>query len=146
MFDDIIIRSVTACDDMNILTDLIHSAYKKHAENNLKYWATHQTVEDTEKRFQSAHGLIAEIGGSIVGTILVRPPQPDSEVPFYRSPETWTLAQFAVLPELQGNGIGKKLHEGAAAYAGSENGRIIALDTAVSAFRLIDMYSRWGIK
>jgi GNAT superfamily N-acetyltransferase len=140
------IRAVTPQDDMVFLTDLIHAAYMSLAEKNLRYWATHQSVADTTRRFSSGHGLIAEVQGKVVGTLTVRPPQPDSEVPQYRDATTWTLGQFAVSPELQGSGIGHQLHEVALAYAWTKGGRIIALDTAVSATHLIEMYVHWGYK
>jgi len=139
-----IIRTVNPQDDMALLTELIHTAYRKLAEKNLHYWATHQSISDTVKRFNSGHGLIAEVHGNIIGTLTVRPPQPDSEVPQYRDPATWTLSQFAVLPELQGAGVGHQLHEAALFYAGAKGGRIMALDKAVSATHLIEMYVHWG--
>lgn len=142
----ITIRAVTPQDDMALLTDLIHAAYGKLAEKNLCYWATHQSIADTAKRFSSGYGLVAEVQGKIVGTLTVRPPQPDSEVPQYRDPTTWTLSQFAVSPELQGLGIGHQLHDGSLAYAWINSGRTMALDTAVSATHLIEMYNHWGYK
>jgi len=143
---NISIRPLSKNDDMGSLTNLIHAAYRALAKKNLKFWATHQTVEDTLKRFSAGHGLLAEVQGVIVGTMIVRPPQPGSEVDFYRDPNTWTLNQFAVQPEMQGNGIGRKLHECAIEYAASNHGSTIALDTAVSAIDLIKMYERWGYK
>lgn len=138
------IRALSPHDDMAVLTAVIHAAYAKRAANNLRYWATHQTVDDTAVRFKSGHGLIAEIDAQVVGTLTVRPSQPDSEVPLYREPCIWTLCQFAVLPALQGFGIGRQLHDAALEYAWSNGGRVIALDTAAPAPDLIDMYLRWG--
>lgn len=129
---------------MAVLTEIIHAAYAKRAAKNLRYWATHQTVNDTAKRFSSGHGLIAECATKIVGTLTVRPPQANSEVPIYRVPNTWTLGQFAVLPALQGFGIGRQLHAAAVDYALSNGGQIMALDTAAPATELIEMYIRWG--
>lgn len=138
------IRELSPHDDMVLLTEIIHSAYAKRAAKNLRYWATHQTVEDTASRFKTGHGLIAESDKKIIGTLTVHPPEPASEVPIYRVPGTWTLGQFAVLPALQGFGIGRQLHAAALEYALSNGGRIMALDTAAPATELIDMYIRWG--
>lgn len=138
------IRALSSRDDMVVLTEVIHSAYAKRASNNLRYWATHQTVEDTAQRFKSGHGLVAETATKIVGTLTVRPPQVDSEVPLYREPDIWTLCQFAVLPALQGFGIGRQLHDAALEHARSNGCRVIALDTAAPATDLIDLYLRWG--
>jgi ribosomal protein S18 acetylase RimI-like enzyme len=88
--------------------------------------------------------LIAEADGKLVGTLTVRLSKHDSEVPLYREPTTWTLCQFAVFPELQGLGIGRKLHDAALFHVRSNGGRIIALDTAAPAVDLIEMYQRWG--
>ena len=138
------IRVVSRHDDMSLLTDIIRSGYAKRAANNLRFWATHQTVEDTAKRFRSGHGLIAEIENRIVGTLTVRPPQPDSEITLYRDPATWTLCQFAVMPPLQGFGIGRQLHDAAIEHVHASGGRVVALDTAAPATDLIALYLRWG--
>lgn len=138
------IRPLSPHDDLTVLTDVIHSAYAKRAANNLRYWATHQTVEDTGERFKSGHGLVAETDAQIVGTLTVRPPKPDSEVSLYREPTTWTLCQFAVLPAFQGFGIGRRLHDAALEHARSNGGSVVALDTAAPATDLIELYLRWG--
>ena len=140
----IIVRPLAPRDDMAALTDLIHSAYARHAANNLLFFATRQSVEETARRFSSGHGLVAESGGRLVGTLTVRPPQPDAKVAAYRDPTTWSLCQFAVLPEAQGMGVGHRLHDAAFEYARRHGGRIMALDTAAPATDLIDMYRRWG--
>ncbi|MDD5260489.1 MAG: GNAT family N-acetyltransferase [Methylacidiphilales bacterium] len=140
----ILIRPLSATDDMAALTGLIHAAYSKHAAKDLRYWATHQTPEDTAKRFALGHGLIAELNGAIVGTITVRPPQPESPIELFRDPDTWTLFQFAVSPQFQGMGIGSRLHQAALTYAAAHGGRVIALDTAAPATDLIEFYRRWG--
>ena len=138
------IRPVTPQDDLALLTKVIHAAYAKHSANNLRYWATHQTVEDTAERFSSGQGFVAERDGQVVGTLTVRPPKPDSEVPLYRNSATWTLCQFAVLPAFQGFSIGRRLHDAALEYASFNGGRVVALDTAAPATDLVDLYLRWG--
>jgi GNAT superfamily N-acetyltransferase len=138
------IRLLAPDDDLLTLTDIIHAAYARRAADNLRYWATHQMVEDTARRFQSGQGLIAEQDGRVIGTLTVRPPQADSEVLAYRDPGTWSLCQFAVLPELQGQGVGRRLHQAALAYVRTQGGHTTALDTAVPATDLIDIYLRWG--
>lgn len=140
------IRCLSPQDDLIALTDLVHAAYAHRAAANLRYWATHQTVEDTAGRYAKGQGLIAELEGKIVGTLTVRPHQPNSEVPLFRDPGTWTLSQFGVLPELQGHGIGRQLHGAALAYAQKHGGQIMALDTAAPATDLIEMYLKWGYK
>ena len=138
------VRPLRTEDDLVRLTDLIHSAYAPHANEGLRYWATHQSVEDTAKRFASGRAFIAELAGEIAGTITLREPQPDSPVPLYRRSGVWSFGQFAVAPHLKGRGVGVALHEHVLAVAASNGARSIALDTAAQAASLIAMYESWG--
>ena len=140
----LVIRPVRADDDLACLTELIHAAYAPQAAKGLRYWGTHQSVDDTRKRLASGHGLVAESGEQLVGTITVRAPQPDSQVVLYRDPGTWTISQFAVAPGLKGTGLGKSLHDAAVAHAMLNGGTTMALDTAAPAEALIAMYRAWG--
>lgn len=140
------IRAVSATDSYEALTDLIHAAYASRAADKLRYWGTHQSVSDTAKRFQGGHGLVAEVDGSLVGTLTVNPPTADRDVPLYREPGVWNLCQFAVSPRLQNQGLGRRLHAAAISYARGNGGKVIALDTAIQALDLIEMYRRWGYR
>ncbi|WP_233259495.1 GNAT family N-acetyltransferase [Ramlibacter sp. WS9] len=131
-------------DGLVRLTQLIHAAYAPQAAKGLHYWGTHQSVDDTRKRLASGHSLVAETEGEIVGTITVRPPQPDSPVALYRDAGTWTICQFAVDPVSKGTGLGKALHEAAVAHALLNGALAVALDTAAPAVGLIAMYRAWG--
>lgn len=142
----VLVRQLAVHDDLGAITELLHSAYARRAAAGLRYWATHQTIEDTSQRFSQGIGFVAEVEGRIVGTITVRPPQPNSEVPLYRTPKVWTLSQFGILPELQGRGIGRQLHDAAIAYAVRNGGEVAALDTAAPADDLIEKYRRWGYR
>jgi GNAT superfamily N-acetyltransferase len=137
-------REIDTSDSMEILTSLIRAAYAPHAANGLRYWGTHQTVEDTVKQFSEGTGLIGSMDGRIVATITLRRPDPASEVEIYRDPATWKFTQFAVQPELKGKGVGRQLHEYALAYAYARGCRRMALDTAVPAEALIALYTAWG--
>lgn len=137
-------REIDASDDIEALTSLIHAAYAPHAAKGLRYWGTHQTVEDTVKRYSAGTGLIGSIDGRVVATITLRRPNPESEVETFRDPATWTFAQFAVNPELKGRGVGGQLHEFALAYAYARGCRRMALDTAAPAESLIALYTAWG--
>jgi GNAT superfamily N-acetyltransferase len=138
------IRPVQPGDDLSRLTDLIHAAYAPQAARGLRFWGTHQSVEDTAKRLAWGHGLLAELDGQYVGTITVRPPQPDSPVLMYRNGQTWTISQFAVAPSFKGRGVGKALHEAAVRHAMHHGASVMALDTAAPAQGLIAMYTAWG--
>jgi GNAT superfamily N-acetyltransferase len=140
----VIVRSLSSADDLAVLTELLHRAYAKHAERNLRYWATHQTKEDTAKRFASGQGFVAMLDGKVVGTITVRPPNAASAIALYRHPGTWTLCQFAVLPEFQGRGIARLQHAAAIEHARANGGALMAIDTAAPATEVLDLYLRWG--
>ena len=140
----VVVRPIAAEDSLELLTDLIHAAYAPHAAQGLRYWGTHQTVEETAKRFASGQGFIAEVNGEIVGTITLRGPQPQSPVALYREPNTWSIGQFAVAPSRKGQGIGLALHEHALAFAVSSGARRMAIDTASTASALIAKYEAWG--
>jgi GNAT superfamily N-acetyltransferase len=142
--NDVSVRPLHSSDDMALLTSLIHSAYAPHAAAGLRYWGTHQSIEDTAKRFASGQAFVAELAGELVGTITLRGPQPDSPVALYRNPEVWSFVQFAVAPSSKGRGVGKALHEHVLASAGSVGGQLMAIDTAAPAAALIAKYRSWG--
>jgi len=144
MYEPPVIRPLNPSDDLARVTRLIHAAYAPHAARGLRYWGTHQSVQDTAKRFAAGHGLVAESCGEYVGTITVRPPQPESVVALYRDPHTWSISQFAVEPLLKGKGLGRLLHEAAIAHVRRSGGCTMALDTAAPAEGLIAMYRAWG--
>jgi ribosomal protein S18 acetylase RimI-like enzyme len=142
----LLIREVNTTDDLKRLTDLVHSAYAPHAREGLRYWGTHQTVEDTAKRFASGTGIVMLEGDLYVGTITLRPPQPESAVALYRDPGVWTLCQFCISPAAKGLGYGRRLHDHASAIARRAGATSIALDTAQPATALIAMYEAWGYR
>lgn len=138
------IRPFNYCDDLVRLTALIHRAYDPHARLGLRYWGTHQSVEDTRSRLESGQGIVALHESCFVGTITVRAPQPNSPVIQYRDSKTWSICQFAVDPRIQGRGVGKLLHDRAQVVARQQGARALALDTADAAVGLIELYRSWG--
>ena len=138
------IRAIDDADDLDAITDLVHAAYSQHAQSGLRYWGTHQTVDDTAKRIRSGTALLMLDEGRYVGIVIVRPPQPASAVPLYRQPNVWSICQFCVSPEFKGKGYGRKLHEKALSFASGAGAEFMALDTAEPAKGLIAMYRSWG--
>jgi predicted N-acetyltransferase YhbS len=138
------IRALRGDDDLHAVTALIHAAYAPHAARGLRFWGTHQTVDDTAKRFAAGEGLVAELDGLPVGTVTLRRPQPESPVAAYRDSLAWSLGQFAVAPSHKGRGIGRALHTFALQRATSLGARTMLVDTAMPASDLIEMYRRWG--
>lgn len=137
-------RRINESDDLVRITGLIHAAYAPHAELGLKYWGTHQSVKDTEKRYSLGIGFIAEENGEYVGTATIRPPQQESKVELYRQQGVWSLSQFCISPSYKGKGYGKALHAYVATAAMEHGASVLALDTAEPAVGLIAMYQSWG--
>lgn len=137
-------RPVQPDDDLHALTVLIRSAYAPHAANGLRYWATHQSVDDTAKRLAAGHGFVGLFDGDVVATITLKEPEPDSKVPLLREPHTWSFGQFAVAPAHKGRGFGRRIHDVALAFAARHGCTRMALHTAEPATALIAMYRSWG--
>ena len=144
MSDQLHVRRLSAADDLRALTELIHAAYAPHAAGGLRYWATHQSVADTEKRIARGVCLVGELGSEIVGTIALARPDPTSKVELLREPHTWSFGQFAVSPSHKGKGFGRVLHDAALREAAVLGCRVMALHTAQPAVALINMYGSWG--
>lgn len=140
------IRAVTPQDDLERLTALIHAAYAPQAAKGLRYWGTHQTVEDTAQRLAAGTGLLMLQGDEYVATLTLRPPQPNSPVALYREPDVWTFGQFCVAPAAKGRGWGRQLHDHATELACQAGAKAMALDTAEPAAALIAMYQLWGYR
>jgi len=137
-------REVQVEDDFCELTDLIRAAYAPHAATGLRYWATHQTVEDTAKRFAAGHGFVGILDGRVVATVTVQEPDPSSKVPLLAEQGTWSFGQFAVTPLHKGKGFGRQIHEFATAFALQRGCQRMALHTAQPASALVAMYRSWG--
>lgn len=137
-------RPIQANDDLVALTELIRSAYAVHAASGLRYWGTHQTVEDTAKRIAAGHGFLGVLNDQVVATITLREPEPDSKVPLLAEPGTWSFGQFAVAPMHKGKSFGRQVHDFATSFASQRGCRCMALHTAQPATALIAMYRSWG--
>jgi predicted N-acetyltransferase YhbS len=143
-FSALVVREVGPEEDLERLTELIRSAYAPHAANGLRYWATHQSVEDTAKRLAQGIGLVGVENGEVVATITLSTPDPESKVALLREPSTWSFGQFAVDPKHKGKGFGRSIHDSALQHAIRAGFQVMALHTAQPATALIEMYSSWG--
>ena len=139
-----IVRRTAEDEDLAALTTLIRSAYAPHASQGLRYWATHQSPEDTAKRLSRGVGFVGEVAGELVATITLSKPDPESKVPLLRDRQTWSFGQFAVAPRHKGKGYGRRIHDAAMQYAALEGCLVMALHTAEPAVELIEMYRSWG--
>lgn len=144
-----IIRPLHPDDSLEEITDLLHRAYKQLADMGLRYFATHQTVEQTHNRFQHAAGsYVALLEGQIVGTIKWNRGSPtDTDAPqLYQDPQVAIFGQFGVEPALQRRGIGRQLFDHLVAEARQAGCTTLALDTAESATHLTRWYERLGFQ
>ena len=146
---EVLIRPIEAGDSIDELTELLHRAYRGLAEMGFRFFASHQTSEQTARRIAGAHCWVAVSGGGrLVGTVCLSDDRRkhDSRCAYYQRPGVWTCNQFAVEPALRRRGIGAAMMdvvEGAAAACGAAE---IALDTAEGAAHLIRYYERRGYR
>ena len=142
------IRLLRPSDDLVLLTDLLHRAYRPLAERGLRYLATHQDVDTTRRRCGRGDCFIAELGGRIVGTITLtyHNPAQSNGTPWYERPDVAHFMQFAVEPSLQRQGIGSELVDAVERRAAERGMTEVALDTAEPAADLIAFYERRGYR
>ena len=140
------IRLFSESDSIVELTSLLHRAYAHLGKLGLNYTAVDQSSEVTAKRIRGGTCYVATLANTLVGTIVVQPTYSKNECEYFTRPGVAAAHQFAVEPERQSLGVGRKLLDKAEAWA-SENGfRELAMDTAEQATHLIELYSRLGYR
>lgn len=138
------VRTWQEGDSLEDLTRLINRAYESLAAMGLAYLGTHQRLDTTANRMCGGQTLVAVLDGRLVGTVTVYPPGQKDGCPYYRDARPAVFGQFAVCPDNQGKGLGKRLLRQVEALAQDWGAESLACDTSESAFHLIDMYSKWG--
>ena len=140
-----IIRPYQGSDSLEDITTLLNRAYQRLAQMGLKYVATWQGVDITERRVKEGQCFVAvteDLGPRILGTIVYHDAQLTGGCPWYERPEVCSLHQFAVLPEYQSFGLGAALLDRVEQQARDDGAEEIALDTAEQAEHLIAYYKR----
>jgi GNAT superfamily N-acetyltransferase len=140
------IRRFHKTDSIEELTDLLHRAYRRLADMDLRFLATHQDRETTLRRTQTGICLIAEIDGRLVGTVTYYDPEHTKGSPWLDRDDVAHFGQLAVEPALQGRGIGRLLIDHVEAMAVECRVNELALDTAEPARHLIEWYQRLGYR
>jgi GNAT superfamily N-acetyltransferase len=138
------IRAVQADDAIPPITALLHSAYAPLSRMGFRYLATHQDDATTLRRLQRGSAFVADLDGSVIGTITLLPPPAQSDCPWYLQPGVFSFGQFAVHPEHQRQGIGRRLLQFVEQQALSRGATELALDTAEGAAHLRQWYQRMG--
>jgi GNAT superfamily N-acetyltransferase len=133
-------------DSAEELTDLLHRAYVQLGEMGLNYTAVDQSVERTLRDVTQDTCIVAVAASQLVGTILVRGPQPSWNCDWYRRPTTASACRFAVSPERQSRGLGSRLLQEAEIWAREQKFGELAVDTAEQATHLIGFYTRRGYR
>ncbi|HVZ35703.1 MAG TPA: GNAT family N-acetyltransferase [Polyangiaceae bacterium] len=153
------VRRLEPEDSLAHLTELLHRAYKQHADRGIKALAAFQPEAVTRNRVATGECYVATHLGKVVGTILFkdapatqasgvgganvinwfhRPPRPEGGVA--------SFSQFAVEPQMQGKGIGSVLMAKAEQRAAETGAAELALSTPEPAAWLIQMYERRGYR
>ena len=143
---NIVIRELQDSDSIEELTDLLHRAYRRLLDMGLRYWATHQTVDETRARIAGGRCLVAVLNGRIVGTVTYQYPPRWRDTPWYTRADVACVSQFAVEPGCQRRGIGSALMKRVEAMGTDEGAAELALSTAEPAVHLIDYYARRGYR
>lgn len=138
------IRPLAPNDSLSELTALLHTAYARLGEMGLNYTAVDQSEAVTARRLAEGQALVAEQAGKLVGTLVITPPNAESDCGYFRKLGVASFHQFAVVPALQGQGLGRALIQAAEDWARTEGYAEMALDTAEAATHLIALYTRQG--
>ena len=154
MKSDVTVRPLAARDSLAALTSLLRRAYAPLAAQGMNFTAATQSAEHTRKRAAEGQCFVAECGGAgggeIVGTATVCGPYEvesapwTAEVPWFRDRDTAHFHQFAVDPQMQGQGVGQRLVAACEDWARKNGYRRMALDTAEPATALRALYRRMG--
>ena len=142
----ILIRPIADGDSIIELTDLLHRSYKRLADMGFRFFASHQTPQQTLERISNGECFVGVNDGALVATITFYP-EPHNDGPlWYQRSDVGTFGQFAVEPGLQGSGIGRRLMDHIEAMARRRGLAEMACDTAEGAAHLIAYYSRRGYR
>jgi GNAT superfamily N-acetyltransferase len=154
------IRPLGPGDSLDEMTALLHRAYARLGGMGLNYTAVDQDVDVTRRRVDQGACYVAVAGtGKICGTIVLHAPvggEPPASTAlreeacdgaaWLKQPGIAHFGQFAVDPDLQGQGIGGRLMDTVEAQAKSLHATEIALDTAEPATHLVALYASRGYR
>jgi len=140
------IRLIDKEDSISDLTSLLNRAYKRLADMGLKYVASWQDDEITQKRIREVECWLGFLDGRLVATVSLRDPRKGRGSDYYSRPDVASFNQFAVEPDLQGQGIGSRMLKHIEKRAIILGARELAFDTAEPAAHLIKYYENRGYR
>jgi len=112
------------------LTSILHSAYKPLAEKGMRYLASHQPTAKTLERLCEGESYLIFCKDELIGTVTLYTEKFDSTCEYYRKQGVYSFGQFAVVPSLQGNGIGSRAMDFVENRAKEIGAKELALDTS----------------
>lgn len=134
-------------DSIADLTELLHRAYKRHADRGMRVVAAYQDAALTAKRIAGGQCLLAVLRDDpkkVVGTIVFKNAANTGGTPWFDRADVASFSQLAVEPWLQGRGIGGLLIRTAEELARESGAVHLALSTPEPASELIAMYQHKG--
>jgi len=140
------LRRLNPDDSMADLTALLHRAYRSLAAAGLRFLASHQDESTTMDRCSEGECWVAVQGRDLIGTMTWRPGGTQTRCPWYGRRDVAIFGQFAVAPELQGQGIGSQLLDLVERRAREQGFTQIACDTSEKADALLAYYGRRGYR
>lgn len=144
---EIHIRALAARDSLDAVTALLHLAYAPLAACGMDFAAATQSAQTTRRCVAAGQCFVAERAGAVVGTVTVSGPYEEAvQVPWLRDADTAHFHQFAVHPDHQGMGIGRRLVEACENWARERRYRRLALDIVEGAEELRALYARLGYR
>lgn len=151
--NDVKFRILNSSDSIVEINALLKAAYKPLSEAGMRYAASHEDVDATRKNIEDGECHLGIFEEKIVSCVVLRVPNQSekngwkSKGPnWYQSPRTTSFGRFAVLPSLQGEGLGSKMMDVIESRAKELGFTELALDTSEHARHLIEMYERRGYR
>ncbi len=145
----IMVRLLDQRDSIHELTEMLHRAYKRHADRGMRAIAAFQDDMTTAKRIAGGECYLAALRDDerrVVGTILFKDSIHTKGTPWFERGDVASFSQLAVEPWLQGRGIGGLLIRTAERRAVECGALEIALSTPEPATELAAMYAHKGYR
>lgn len=140
------IRLIDDGDSFEDLTALLHAAYARLAAMNLQYMATDQAVDVTRDRASKGECYVAVLDKDLIGTVTLTAPGAYTHNAWYARPDVAVFSQFAVWPDRQGKGVGRRMVDFLEQRAAEMGVGELACDTAEPAQHLVEWYRRLGYR
>lgn len=126
------------------INSLLRAAYQSSFFAEQEFAAADEPIQSTLKRLREGECIVACIGESWVGCLILRTQSKASAPVWYQNSGVASFGRFAVHPNFQNQGIGSKLLTFAESRAKELGMSELALDTSERSVRLIEFYQKRG--